>query len=196
MSQQTVDQAWLESVIADFLRDSPHNRLWPDQPEKAWDDFLLGLAAGDDELWELYKREYVGPFHYRPEELFNLHFPESPAAPADLTVISYILPQREATRRDNRAATAWPAERWARARIFGEEANKKLREHLVAALAAAGVDAVARCSRRTGRWRSRTSISWPRAGRSATRPTPPGWAPSGSATGSSPPRARPCGWAR
>jgi epoxyqueuosine reductase QueG len=138
-----IDLAWFQDAIRNFLDTSPHNRLWPDQPEKAWEDFLVGLVAGDDELWELYKQEYVGPFHYRPEELFNLHFPDQPAVPDELTVISYILPQSQATRRDNRVAEGHPAERWARARIFGEEANKQLRAHLVDSLAAAGVDAVA-----------------------------------------------------
>ncbi len=58
-------------------------------------------------------------------------------------MISWILPQTEATKPDNRKETEWPAERWARARIFGEEVNNKLRRHVVAELNAQGIEAVA-----------------------------------------------------
>jgi epoxyqueuosine reductase QueG len=61
----------------------------------------------------------------------------------ELTVISWVLPQTEATKADNRQQTVYPAERWARSRIMGEEFNNKLRAHLVEALAQAGVQAVA-----------------------------------------------------
>ena len=37
----------------------------------------------------------------------------------------------------------WPAERWARARIYGEEVNNKLRRHVVAELTARGIEAAA-----------------------------------------------------
>ncbi|MDP2643742.1 MAG: epoxyqueuosine reductase [Desulfobacterales bacterium] len=60
-----------------------------------------------------------------------------------LTVISYILVQTEKTKFDNRKETLYPSERWARARIFGEEVSKKLRNHLVAQLNEAGCEAVA-----------------------------------------------------
>jgi epoxyqueuosine reductase len=60
-----------------------------------------------------------------------------------LTVISWILPQTERTKADNRKESKFPAERWARARVFGEEANSKLRQHVVAVLKAAGHQAVA-----------------------------------------------------
>jgi len=64
-------------------------------------------------------------------------------APEQLTVISWILPQTEATKRDQRKETHWPSERWARTRIFGEEVNDRLRVHLVKDLSSEGVEAVA-----------------------------------------------------
>ncbi|MCX5909178.1 MAG: epoxyqueuosine reductase, partial [Deltaproteobacteria bacterium] len=54
-----------------------------------------------------------------------------------------ILPQTEATKVDQRKETTYPSERWARARIFGEEVNVKLRQHVVATLQAAGYPALA-----------------------------------------------------
>jgi epoxyqueuosine reductase QueG len=85
----------------------------------------------------------VGPFHYTPLELFSRTFPDSPVRADELTVISWVLPQTEATKADNRAQTVYPAERWARSRIMGEAFNARLRQHLVDALADAGVPAVA-----------------------------------------------------
>ncbi|MFH1113812.1 MAG: epoxyqueuosine reductase, partial [Pseudomonadota bacterium] len=57
--------------------------------------------------------------------------------------ISWILPHIRATKRDNRKETFYPAERWARARIFGEEVNVKLRLHVIAKLRERGVQAMA-----------------------------------------------------
>ena len=54
--------------------------------------------------------------------------------PHELTVISWVLPQTQATKADNRRETTYPSERWARARIFGEAANKGIRERLVEAI--------------------------------------------------------------
>jgi epoxyqueuosine reductase QueG len=58
-------------------------------------------------------------------------------------VIAWVLPQTEVTKAQNRAQTEWPGERWARARIFGEEANEALRRLLVQALRKRGIEAVA-----------------------------------------------------
>ncbi|NIR14579.1 MAG: epoxyqueuosine reductase [Desulfobacterales bacterium] len=85
----------------------------------------------------------MGPFHWTPLEIFTLTFPDMKVRPEELTVISWILPQTEATKRDHRKQTVYPAERWARARIFGEEFNQKLRTHLVQALEKEGYEAVA-----------------------------------------------------
>jgi epoxyqueuosine reductase QueG len=58
-------------------------------------------------------------------------------------VIAWILPQTALTKEDNRKERFYPSERWARARIFGEEVNVKLRKHVVAMLEERGVRAVA-----------------------------------------------------
>ncbi len=60
----------------------------------------------------------------------------------DLTVVSWILPQTDATKRDHRKETYFPSERWARSRVMGEQVNVKLRKHLVARLKEKGYDAV------------------------------------------------------
>ena len=61
----------------------------------------------------------------------------------ELTVISWILPQTDDTKSDNREQAKWPAERWARARIFGEQFNETLRKQVVKVLQKEGYEAIA-----------------------------------------------------
>ena len=132
---------WIETMIKDFIR-SPENTLKHRESEKAWEDPLVGFSSGDDSLYQEYK-EFVGPFHWTPLDIFMNTFPSLEVSAEDLTVISWVLPQTEVTKSDNRKETIYPSERWARARMFGEEVNVKLAKHVVASLQQAGFNAVA-----------------------------------------------------
>jgi epoxyqueuosine reductase QueG len=134
---------WIATLIAAYV-ESDANDLYPAQErrERAWAAPLVAYAGGDDPIFEQYK-EVVGPFHWTPQEVFALAFPDEEASPADLTVIAWVLPQTEASKRDNRAQTVYPAERWARSRIMGEAFNNELRAHVAQALNEAGYPAVA-----------------------------------------------------
>lgn len=134
--------AWLEGIIQDFLRHSPENTLQNEAHEKAFENSLVGFSRGDDPLYDAYK-DHVGPFYLTPWEIFAITFRDLSVKPEELTIISWILPQTEATKADNRKEDFYPSERWARARIFGEEVNKKLREHVVASMESEGFQAVA-----------------------------------------------------
>ncbi len=133
---------WIEKIIRDFIRESPENTLKNTENDKAWADPLIGFSMGDDPLFQKYK-EVVGLFHWTPEEIFRLTYPELNSTPDQLTVISWVLPQTGDTKSDNRKETLYPSERWARARIFGEEVNVKLRNHVLTVLKEAGIGAVA-----------------------------------------------------
>ena len=135
-------RAWIEKTIKDFINTSPANTLQNEQNDKAWKDPLVGFSRGDDPLYEFYK-EHIGPFHLTPGEIFTKTFPSAKITPDQLTIISWILPHIEKTKADNRKETAYPAERWARARILGEECNRKLCGHVVETLHVSGHDAVA-----------------------------------------------------
>jgi ferredoxin len=132
----------IRSLIMDFIAKSPENTLKNRENEKAFETALVGFSRGDDPIFEAYK-EYVGPFHYTPAEMFNLMFPHIHAEPEELTVISWILPHREVTKADNRKETRYPSERWARARIYGEEVSVKLRHLVVSFLTENGIPAFA-----------------------------------------------------
>jgi epoxyqueuosine reductase QueG len=137
-----VDAAWIQNIIETFINESAQNNLGDGTGEKAFGIPLIGYSRGDDPLYEAYK-EHVGPCFITPWELFALTFGNSNLRAGGLTVITYILPQTEATKRDNRKESFNPSERWARARIFGEAVNVRLREHLVRSLTQAGHRAVA-----------------------------------------------------
>jgi len=133
---------WLTTTIQEFTNQSPENTLQNKGNEKAFEEPLAGFSKGDDPLYDEYKR-HIGPFYWTPIEIFTLTFPDLSVIPEELTVISWILPQTAASKSDNRKQTKWPAERWARARIYGEEFNVKLRKHVVQILKEAGYEAVA-----------------------------------------------------
>ena len=137
----SLPSGWIDHQIRDFCA-GPENTLRNAADERAWAEPLIGYASGDDLLWQAYKT-HVGPQHWTPAEIFAQTFPGERAAAQELTVIAWILPQTEATKADNRAETRYPAERWARSRIFGEEFNSELRRHVTETLSAAGYNAVA-----------------------------------------------------
>jgi hypothetical protein len=108
--------AWITGLVECFLAKSPLNNLQNKDGAPAWDEALVGFASGADPLFQAYK-EYIGPFHWTPLEIFNQYHPGSKATPGDLTVISWVLPQRKRVRDRNRNARKFPAEDWARVRI-------------------------------------------------------------------------------
>jgi len=136
-----VGAAWIEDVIRRFIA-SPANTMKNEANDLAWDEPIIGYSNGADPLYDFYKRD-IGSFFLTPIEFMRHTYPNLELKPKQLTVISWILPQTEATKTDNRKETRWPSERWARTRIFGEEANDELRRHLVKALINREVEAVA-----------------------------------------------------
>jgi len=133
---------WIKSVITRFVEKSPENNLGNAAADRAFDSPLVGFSAGGDPIYIDFKT-HVGPFHWTPAEVFALAFPGPEVEPEELTVVSWVLPQTESTRRSNRRESFYPSESWARARIFGEQFNQKLRKHVVKTLMDNGLEAVA-----------------------------------------------------
>lgn len=137
-----MDAEQIAEIIKKFLHTSPENSLKNEANERAWEEALVGFSSGSDPIY-LQFREHVGAFHYTPEEIFNLTFPHLPANSEELSVIAWILPQREVTKADNRAENFYPSERWVRARFPGEDFNILLRKHVVGELEKESIQAVA-----------------------------------------------------
>jgi epoxyqueuosine reductase QueG len=133
---------WIKGVIRAFIASSSLNSMGDETGEAAWDSAMVGFAAGADSIWQQYK-EYVGAFHWTPWEVFNQHRPGESASADQLTVISWVLPQRDIVRKANRRARKYPAEEWARIRVYGENFNIALRRHVAESLEQAGHAAVA-----------------------------------------------------
>jgi len=145
MSQEsnTLFSYLLEKILA-FMQSS-ENDMELSAPEPLFDSPLLGVAAGDDPLWLRYQEEYIGAFHWTPLQAFQHAFPDIDDVTAEeLSAFVWILPQTAATKFDNRREMTYPAERWVRARILGEnKVNDGLRHFLVGELTEKGVQAVA-----------------------------------------------------
>lgn len=137
-----VTENWVKGTIEDFIANSPLNTMDDQTGEPAWDSFLVGFASGADQIWQQYK-EYVGAFHWTPWEVFNQHHSQENVSADQLTVISWVLPQRKSVRKTNLKTKIYPSEEWARIRVHGENFNVALRNHLVKRLEAAGHPSIA-----------------------------------------------------
>jgi len=133
---------WIGDCIREYAASGENELHLGGGREPAWDEPLVGFSRGDDPLYQGFKED-IGPFVWTPPEIFTATFPDVQAAPDELTVISWILPQTERTRLDNSRETAFPAERWAHSRKEGEDFNVNLRNRVVAVLRDAGYEAVA-----------------------------------------------------
>ena len=135
--------ASIQGAVASFMLGEDNDLSIAGIPEPAFGTPLLGVSSGADTIWDAYKT-HVGPFHWTPLEAFMRAFPDKPVSAGELSVICWILPQTQATRKDQRKEKTVPAERWIRARVAGEKnTNSGLRKHLVAFLAAMGIPAMA-----------------------------------------------------
>jgi epoxyqueuosine reductase len=132
----------VNDLIQNFIVASPENTLQDKNNSPAWEHVLVGFASGADPIWQQYK-EYVGAFHWTPWEIFSQHCPGESVRPEELTVVSWVLPQREMVRRANRRSKKYPGEEWARVRVYGEAFNVALRQHVARYFSAAGHAAVA-----------------------------------------------------
>jgi hypothetical protein len=134
--------SWIESTIRGFLDNSHENTLKDEKNKKAWADAIVGFSSGADPLYQKFK-EQIGDFFWTPLEIFKKTFSHERVTPDELTVISWILPQTDETKGVSRKETVYPSESWARARIYGEAVNVRLRQHVVETLTASGYNAMA-----------------------------------------------------
>lgn len=132
---------WVTQEVQKFTKSSANNmQKWNDEP--AWGTPIIGFSNGSDPLYQFYKQD-IGEFYCSPLEFLRHQYTEKHFDAQHITVVSWILPQTEATKRDHRQETHFPSERWARSRIFGEDFNNDLRRHMVEFFVTYGFEAVA-----------------------------------------------------
>jgi len=142
--------------ITSYINESvsgPENSLQNSGQDRAWAEPLIGFSAASDPLYELFKKD-IGAFYWTPAEIYTLNFPNESVHPGELTVISWVLPQTIATKRDQRRQRKYASESWARSRNFGEEANLSVARNLIAMLAQSGRGAVAPVLHPAWKWQS------------------------------------------
>ncbi len=98
---------------------------------------LVGFARATDPMFQFYK-EHIDPDFYRlPTEWLV------GTAPEDCSVVSWILPQTEDTKRKARACKDCPPLEWFCSRVSGEACNRNLARAVVKFLADKGIRAIA-----------------------------------------------------
>lgn len=182
--------SWIRELIVDFVG-SPENTLKNPENDPAWAEPIIGFSSGGDPLYKFYKED-IGGFYLTPLEFFTNEYPNTKATADQLTIISWILPQTEATKTDHRKEKYFPCERWARSRIYGEEYNDKLRAHIVQELKQARIQAVAPVLSPSSKAKSQRRMASPPHGQKDTLPMHLALAPSAYLTASSHLSAKQC----
>jgi len=140
---QTDPAQFIEQQIKESVRTSPVNRLSFMNDYVMWDEPLVKFADGDDPIFNEYKT-IISSTHLTPREALAKAYNKSPEdMPAHLSVISWILPVVEETRKSNSAETRVPSRLWSHTRWYGEKSNDKLRAHVVELIMDMGYLAVA-----------------------------------------------------
>ncbi len=140
---QTEPAQFIEEQIKGLVRTSPGNRLPFLNDYVMWDEPLVKFADGDDPIFTEYK-SIIAPIHLTPREALAKAYNRSPEdMPEHISVISWVLPAAEETRKTQRAATSVPSRLWSHSRWYGEKFNDYLRAHVVELLQDEGYMAVA-----------------------------------------------------
>jgi epoxyqueuosine reductase len=135
--------AYLAGEIKKFTLESPANRMPGSENEAIFDEPLVRFADGDDPIFGEYKT-IIDAGHLTPREaLARGYETKSGDEPERISVVCWILPISEKTRRSNREQTRVPSRLWSHTRWFGEQFNDSLRSHVLGILRGMGAMAVA-----------------------------------------------------
>lgn len=134
-------EKWVTDIIVDFVCNSELNHFSSDNEERIWDQPLVGFSKGDDPYYQFFKKD-IGDFYLTPEEFFGKAIKDGNIDENLLSVISWVLPQSAKTRFDNKIGQYYPSERWVKARLTGDDFNKKLADHIVTKMEQKGIRAV------------------------------------------------------
>jgi epoxyqueuosine reductase len=137
----------LEQLIKNFIKENEQNRRTQLDQGMYWDEPLVGFASGSDSLFFDYKA-IIGSFHLTPREVIVEVLRENGrglllSEMEQVSVISWILPASEDTRKSNRKEEQFPSKLWAYNRDFGERCNNALKKHVVGFLEDLGYVAAA-----------------------------------------------------
>ncbi len=149
LSQQVKEQYEKEPAqsvideIKEFVATSPANRMPSTRELVIFDEPLDRFADGHDPIFAEYKT-IIASTHLTPREALAEAYDKSPEEmPERLSVVSWILPITEPTRKSNRLEKLAPSRLWSHTRWYGEQFNDLMRQHVVDVLVEMGYLAVA-----------------------------------------------------
>lgn len=137
--------AFVTKSIKGYVAASPGNRLQSFDDGQFFDEPLVGFADGDDGIFQNYKT-IIGDFHVTPREALEKHLESKgnkQERPAQVSVISFILPVTYETRLSLRKETLIPSLRWNHTRWHGQDFIDELSRYVVSILESLGYEAVA-----------------------------------------------------
>jgi len=125
----------LEQLIKNFIHEKEQNRRTQLDQGIYWEEPLVGFASGMNPLFFEYKT-LIGTFHLTPREVISAALKEKGRSLLfteieQISVISWVLPTAEDTRKSNRQENQFPSKLWAYTRDFGESCNNALRKHVI-----------------------------------------------------------------
>lgn len=137
----------LEHLIKNFIKESEQNRRTQIDHGIYFEEPLVGFASGMDPLFFEYK-SLIGSFHFTPREIIAAGLKEKGkelliSEIDQISIVSWILPISEDTRKSNRKEERFPSKLWANTKDFGEACNNALRKHVKAFLEDLGYMAIA-----------------------------------------------------
>lgn len=134
----------IKKIINDAVANSSLNNFksidLPDEP--MWNDPIIGFAAGNDELFQFYKKD-IGDFYWTPSEAFHLKYKDSKIKDQDLTVISFGFAQTSETKKVQTRAEGMPSLKWIVTRGEWESFVYDLYDKILKEIDKAGIRAVA-----------------------------------------------------
>jgi epoxyqueuosine reductase len=137
----------LEQLIKNFILENDQNRRAQLDLGAYLEEPLVGFASGLDPLFFEYKT-LIGSFHLTPREIISAALKEKGrgllfSEIEQISVISWVLPISEDTRKSNRREGQFPSKLWVYTKEFGEACNNALRRHVTGFLEDLGHLAVA-----------------------------------------------------
>ena len=137
----------LEQLVKNFILENDQNRRKQLDLGTYLEEPLVGFASGMDSLFFEYKT-IIGSFHLTPREIISAALKEKGrgllfSEIEQISVISWVLPISEDTRKSNRREGQFPSKLWVYTKEFGEACNNALRRHVTGFLEDLGHLAVA-----------------------------------------------------
>ena len=141
-----IDEQWFISTIRKKIAEHPDNSMeFPFFGEKIFDAPMVDFIRGDDPIFDEFKK-VIGPHHFTPQEIMAVQAENNgvaPPAPEDISVVSFVMPITENTRRENARQKEWASERWAQTRLHGEIFSQTFVREIVTELMDMGILAIA-----------------------------------------------------